>query len=131
MACSIYGTVFLKSVDTSGEEKSGEYIFGLLRQVICEVGPANVVQVCMDNASNCIVAGELVTNEWPSIFFTRCTCHCLDLLFEDIGKLSWVAPVLAKAIKIVAFVTRKPRVLAIFRGYSKKDLVRPAPTRFS
>ncbi|MCO5609496.1 hypothetical protein L7F22_063724 [Adiantum nelumboides] len=55
MACSIYGTVFLKSVDTSGEEKSGEYIFGLLRQVICEVGPANVVQVCMDNASNCIV----------------------------------------------------------------------------
>ncbi|MCO5553800.1 hypothetical protein L7F22_007326 [Adiantum nelumboides] len=50
MACSIYGTIFLKSVDTSGEEKSGEYIFGLLRQVICEVGPANVVQVCMDNA---------------------------------------------------------------------------------
>ncbi|MCO5608691.1 hypothetical protein L7F22_062905 [Adiantum nelumboides] len=39
MATSIYGSVFLKAVDTSGEVKTGEYIFGLLKDVIMDIGP--------------------------------------------------------------------------------------------
>ena len=113
MASSIHGAVFLKAVDTSGEYKSGEFIFEHLKQVILEVGPSNVVQVCMDNASNCILAGELIEHEWSSKFFTSCTCHCLDLLFEDIGKLEWVAKMLEEATKVVTFVTRKPTILIV------------------
>ena len=131
LVSSIHGTVFLKSVDTSGEYKSGEFIFQHLKQVIIEVGPTNVVQVCMDNASNCVVAGELVEREWPTIFFTRCACHCMDLLFEDIGKLPWISNVLEQALQVVTFVTRKSIVLALFRKLSKKDLVKPAKTRFA
>lgn len=58
MACSIHGAVFLKAVDTCGEEKSGEFIFEHLKQVILEVGLENVVQVCMDNTSNCVRVGD-------------------------------------------------------------------------
>ena len=90
-----------------------------------------MVHVCMDNATNCVGAGEMVEKEWPHIFFTRCACHCLDLLFEDIGKIGWIAKVLEDATKIVTFVTRKSTVLAIFRELSKKDLVKPAATRFA
>ena len=131
MVSCIYGSVFLKAVDTSGQYKSGEYIFEILKGAIQVVGPDNVVQVCMDNASNCVRAGELVEQEWPHIFYTRCTCHCLDLLFEDIGQLAWVKPVLAHATKVVTFVTRKHTVLALYRIFSKKELVKPAQTRFA
>ncbi|KAH7425863.1 hypothetical protein KP509_11G074300 [Ceratopteris richardii] len=123
--------MFLRSVDTSCEYKSGEYIFGILKDAILDVGPENVVQVCMDNATNCIKAGSLVEAEWPHIFFTRCTCHCLDLLFEDIGNITWIKSVLEDAQKVVVFVTSKPTILALFRKFSNKDLVKPAPTRFA
>ncbi|KAH7301454.1 hypothetical protein KP509_23G027600 [Ceratopteris richardii] len=105
--------------------------YGCTIEIIIEVGPENVVQVCMHNASNCVRAGEMVENEWPHIFFTRCACHCLDLLFEDIGKLEWVAKIIESACKIVKFVTRKEKVLALFRSLSSRDLIKPAPTRFA
>ena len=38
----VHGTMFLKSIDTSGYVKTGEYIFKLLKDVILEVGPSNV-----------------------------------------------------------------------------------------
>ena len=58
MTSYMYGSIFLKSVDTSGHVKIGEYIFNILKDVILEVGPLNVVQVCMDNATNCGGRGD-------------------------------------------------------------------------
>ena len=131
MATSAYGTVFLKSIDTSGECKSGEYIFKILKEVILDIGPSNVVQVCMDNATNCVAAGRMIEKEWPMIFFTRCTCHCLDLLFEDIGKCAWVHDVMKLATKLIVFITRKQHSLAMFRKFSEKELLKPSTTRFA
>ncbi|KAH7294567.1 hypothetical protein KP509_27G007800 [Ceratopteris richardii] len=111
-ACTIVsdGCFFLKSVDTSGHVKSGAFIFQHLKKVMLDVGPTNVVQVCIDNAANCIRAGEMVEKEWPTIMFTKCACHCLDLLFEDIGKIVWVANTISQA---------------------SKDLLKPCATRFA
>ena len=106
MASSMYSSVFLKSVDTSGHVKTREYIFNILKDVMLEVAPLNVVQVCMDNATNCVVAGEMIEKECSSIFYTRCTCHCVDLLFENIAKLSWIDNILRSTMKITVFITR-------------------------
>ncbi|KAH7437821.1 hypothetical protein KP509_05G090800 [Ceratopteris richardii] len=103
----------------------------ILKDAILDVSPKNVVQVCMDNVTNCIKAGGLVEAEWPHIFFTHCTCHCLDLLFEDIGNIAWIKSVLEDAQKVVVFVISKPTILALFRKFSSKDLVKQAPTRFA
>ncbi|MCO5551746.1 hypothetical protein L7F22_005250 [Adiantum nelumboides] len=81
MATSIHGSIFVKSNDTNEEYKLGEYIFGVLKDVIEEMRHENVVQICMDNATNCVLVGSLIEAKWPSSFFTKCTCHCLDLLF--------------------------------------------------
>ena len=70
--------MFLKSIDTSGHVKIGEYIFFILKDVILEVGPSNVVQVYTDNVANCVAAAHMIQNEWPSLFYTRCTCHDVD-----------------------------------------------------
>ena len=45
------GIHFLKVVDTSGETKDGAYIYGLLKEVIEEVGAQHIVCVIMDGAS--------------------------------------------------------------------------------
>ena len=131
LASSMFGLVFLRSVDTSEECKTGEYIFDILKATILEIGPTNVVQVCMDNASNCVAARHMIEKEWPMIFFTRCTCHCLDLLFEDIGKCAWVNDALRLGLKVTTFITRKQYVLAMFRKFSKKELLKPSTTRFA
>ena len=131
LASSLHGTMFLKSIDTSGHVKTGEYIFKILKDAILEVGPSNVVQVCMDNAANCVVAGHMIEKEWPSIIYTRCTCHCVDLLLEDIAKCAWIDAILRSAMKITGFITRKQYALAMFRKFSGKDLLKPSTTRFS
>mgnify|MGYP002775557581 FL=1 len=43
MASSMYGSIFFKSVDTSDHVKTREYIFNILKDVILEVGPLNVL----------------------------------------------------------------------------------------
>ena len=84
----------------------------------------NVVQVCMDNATNCVAIRRMIGREWPMIFFTRCTCHYLDLLFEDIGKCHYLdllfEDVLKLATKITVFITRKQYSLAMFHKFSEK-----------
>ena len=42
-------TVFLKSIDAPDKIKDNKYIYGLLKDVIKEVGEANVVQIVIDN----------------------------------------------------------------------------------
>ncbi|XP_024536498.1 uncharacterized protein LOC112348352 [Selaginella moellendorffii] len=125
MASNVQGSVFLKSVDSEGRTKTGEWIWVELKKVIQEVGEENVVQVITDNASNCVQMGELMTTEYPHILHSRCVCHVLDLLFEDIGSLSWVKPLVKGCNEVVTFITKKPRVLALFRKLSNRDLIKP------
>jgi hypothetical protein len=45
------GDIFIGSVDTTGHKKMKEYIVGELETCIEAIGPNNVTQICMDNAS--------------------------------------------------------------------------------
>ena len=51
MVYSKGSTIFLKSVDVLDKIKDNKYIYGLLKDVIKEVGEANVVQIVIDNGS--------------------------------------------------------------------------------
>ena len=90
-----------------------------------------MVQVITNNASNCRHMGRLLEAEFPSIVWTPCASHCLDLLMEDIGKLRWVKRVVQQAISIVTFFTMKVKVLATFREHSSLELKKPSSTRFA
>ncbi|XP_024524258.1 uncharacterized protein LOC112344189 [Selaginella moellendorffii] len=108
MVNSVRGSIFLKAVDSKNAKKTRAWLFKQLKQVIVKVGAENVVQVVMDNASNYMVMGELLQQEFPQIVHIRCICHIMDLLFEDIGALSWVQPFVDGCAKIVTFITSKP-----------------------
>jgi Protein of unknown function (DUF 659)/hAT family C-terminal dimerisation region len=127
---SPFGVEFVDAINASGEEKSGEYIFERLRKVIEDVGPKGVVQVIMDGASNCVSAGRKLEEEYPHLTFSKCAAHSLDLMLADIGKLPWVASIVATARDIVVFITNHQRLDHIFQGFAKKKLAKPAATRF-
>ena len=78
-------TIFLKSVDASDKIKDNKYIYGLLKDVIKEVGETNVVQIVTDNGSAFVKAGKLLMKKY-NLYWTPCAAHCIDLMFEDIAK---------------------------------------------
>lgn len=134
------GAEFLFSVDASSFTKSAEFIAGLLKRALEEVGKERVVQVVTDNAANCLAAGKLITDEFPWITHTPCATHSIDLLLEDFGKVPWVAEIVDAAHGVVKFITRHCKVLDVYRNAprvgpdGKKrgalELIKPVETRF-
>ncbi|CAI7864028.1 unnamed protein product [Closterium sp. NIES-54] len=86
--------VLVEVVDSKTTKKTGTYLSELIRTAICKVGDKKVVQVVMDNASNNKSAAAKLEPEYPSIFFTNCAAHCLDLMLHDIGSIDLVKRVL-------------------------------------
>ena len=117
LVVSSEGPTFLSSVDTSGNEKTAEYIAALIGERIVEVGQDKVVQVVMDSAASCVAAGKLIMKKYPSIVCSPCCAHCLDLLLEDIGKQQWIGHVIQQGRDIVKFVTNSVVKKHVFFGW--------------
>ena len=64
MVCCKGSTIFLKSIDASDNIKDNKYIYGLLNDVIKEVGEANVVQIVIDNRSAFVKDGKLLKKKY-------------------------------------------------------------------
>jgi hypothetical protein len=127
LVSSCKGTMFLDVIDIFelvGQPMTIEYIYGLIKNAIEIVGPENVVQMIIDNASNCKAMGDLVMKDYPSIVWTPCVTHYLDLLIVDIAKLLWIKDVITKVKHIVNFMTMKPKVLAIYRTFKDLELLK-------
>ncbi|KAL0906334.1 hypothetical protein M5K25_024821 [Dendrobium thyrsiflorum] len=126
-----YGTVFLRSVEASDEVKNAEFIFNLLDGVVEEIGEQLVVQVVTDNASAYKAAGHILMEKRKHLYWTPCAAHCIDLILEQLGDLPQHKNALSKAKKITKFIYNHSWVLALMRKFSKKEIIRPATTRFA
>eukprot|EP00252_Welwitschia_mirabilis_P022545 TRINITY_DN612_c0_g1_i10.p1 TRINITY_DN612_c0_g1~~TRINITY_DN612_c0_g1_i10.p1 ORF type:complete len:678 (-),score=124.38 TRINITY_DN612_c0_g1_i10:842-2875(-) len=132
MASSVSGTMFLKSINASGNVKNAEFIFEELKKVIMEVGEHKVVQVVTDNGSAYKAAGRLIMSHFPQIYWTPCAAHCIDLLLEDFAKIPWIKKVIRRAKYITKFVYAHPHLHHLFCQCSKgKEIIRPSTTRFA
>jgi len=72
-------TMFMKFVDASAKIKDERLLCELLDTFIKEVGPQSVVQVIMENVANYVVAGRLLMERYPNLFWTSCVAHCQRL----------------------------------------------------
>ncbi|XP_028126576.1 uncharacterized protein LOC114323229 [Camellia sinensis] len=79
------GTVFIKSIDTSGAIKNSMKLFEMLNDIANEIGEENVVQVVTDSASAYVGAGRLLEEKRTKLFWSPCAAHCLDLMLSDIA----------------------------------------------
>ncbi len=76
------------------------------------------------NVFNCKAMGNLVMRDYPSIVWTPCVIHYLDLLIKAIAKLLWIKDVITKAKHIVNFMTKKPKALAIHKTFKDLELLK-------
>ncbi|CAD6219201.1 unnamed protein product [Miscanthus lutarioriparius] len=68
----------------------------------------------------------------PTLFWSPCATHCLDLMLEEIGKLQAFKKTIARARRITTFIHRHERILSLMREKTGgADLMRPAVTRFA
>ena len=125
------GTYFLGSVDASSEIQDAFMLANLLENKINEIGKDKVVQVITNNGANYKAAGRILMDRIPSIFWSPCAAHCLDLMLEDIGGLKEFKKPIARARHITTFIYRHGRILSLMREKIVADLVRPAATRFA
>ncbi|WOH04149.1 hypothetical protein DCAR_0623557 [Daucus carota subsp. sativus] len=126
------GTFFLKSVDVSSEIQDAVMLANLFEKQIDEIGRDIVVQVVTDNGANFKAAGGLLCRRIPTLYWTPCAAHCLDLMLEDIAKLKEFDSTITHGRNITTFVYRQGRLLSAMREKTLGiDLVRTAATRFA
>ena len=130
MVYSKGSTIFLKSVDASDKIKDNQYIYDLLNDVFKEVGEENIVQIVTDNGSAFVKAGKLLMKKY-NLYWTPCAAHCIDLIFEDIGKRATVSELITNARKITNFIYNHGWLLAKMRKDCGGDIVRLGETRFA
>jgi len=78
------GPMFLKALDCSDEVKDRDFIAEQMRDVIMEVGHLNVVQIVTDNTLVCKAVGLIIEAKFPSIYWTPCVVHTLNLALKNI-----------------------------------------------
>ena len=68
-------------MDTTGNDKTMEYIAGLVCGEIEKIGPEKIVAVCMDGA--CKGAFPLITQKYPWMQCYTCLSHGIDLFLKN------------------------------------------------
>lgn len=126
------GTVFLRAYNATGEHKTAEYLGGLIREQLLDLGADNCVLIVTDNAAACKAAGALLEDEFPHISWLGCLAHCMDLTLKDIMELPW-AKALAKRIKSThKLILHHQAPHALFGKHSPTlTLLLPGMTRFA
>jgi hypothetical protein len=132
IASSPTRAMFLRVEDCSGEVRDRKFIVDILISAIEQVGPTNVVQVITDNALVCNAAGLIVESKYHHIFWIPCIVHNLNLILEEIeAKIEWIKEVRGQAREIIKFITNHHQCQAMYREYSKLELLKVAKTRYA
>jgi hypothetical protein len=136
------GAVFLKAENTQGEYKDKHYIADVILKSINEIGYQSVVQVITDNASVCRAAGLLIEAKYPTIFWTPCVVHTLNLALKSICSCSnegsllydacgWVTILAGEALLVKNFIMNHGMRLCMYQDNCKLKLLKVAETRFA
>ena len=106
-------------VNPMNESEFGlKLLYQLFREVVLYVGVENIVHMVNDNAANYVVAGRLLMEEFPSIFWSPCVAHCINLILQDIGKLQSVCCVVKHASGITKYIYNHCYPLYLMRKFT-------------
>ena len=67
-------------------------------------------------------AGKLLMKKY-NLYWTPCAAHCIDLMFEDIGKRAIVLELITNVRKITNFIYNHGRLVAKMRKACGGDIV--------
>ncbi|CAI7801542.1 unnamed protein product [Closterium sp. NIES-53] len=109
------GAMFSKSIDSGKDQKTGTYIADMLRPIVEEVEPQNVVALCTEGGSNYRSACQKLGVEFPHIELTPCTTHLIDLVLEDVGKMDWKKKLVDRGNDMINFLRKHHWTRAMLR----------------
>ncbi|GKU94540.1 hypothetical protein SLEP1_g8019 [Rubroshorea leprosula] len=130
------GSMFLKSIDTSGLTNDAETLERMFDEMVKEVGVENVVQFITDNDASYKAAGKRLEAKYSTFFWSPCAAHYIDLMLENFSNARYfpvINTTIGKARKVIKFIYNHSWVLALMRrDYTNgRDLCRPVVTRFA
>jgi hypothetical protein len=107
-------------------------LYKLFREVVLLVGPKNVIQIVINNATTYVAAGRMLELEFCTLHWSPCTAHCLNLMLQDIGKLDEVSDIVLHVAKVTKYVYNHCYALHLMRKHTGgREILRPAPTHFA
>ena len=89
-----------------------------------------MVQIVTNNGSTFVKMGKLLMKKY-NLYWTPCAAHCIDVMFEDIGKRDSVAQFIRNGRKITNFIYNHGWLLAKMRQICGGDIMRLGATRFA
>ncbi|KAL0345544.1 UNVERIFIED_CONTAM: hypothetical protein Sradi_4385700 [Sesamum radiatum] len=104
----------------------------LFAEIVEMVGVKNVVHLVTDNAANYKAVGRLLSEKFPTICWTPCAAHFVNLILKDIGELSHVKDCAILASKVTCYIYNNKWPLNWLRqreGWT--EVIRPGDTRFA
>ena len=127
------GLSFLKAVGVDNIDGAGNSAVSILRNMVMEVGPSNVIQIISHLGHATTYPESYTLSEFPHIFWSPCSSHSIHILLEDIAELDWLRPVVlcAKEIEkcIISFQNFSPCVFTQnLKGSSDSLFARIAPS---
>ncbi|KAM0852119.1 hypothetical protein ACQ4PT_051984 [Festuca glaucescens] len=126
------GTFFIDSVNISSLVANKELLVDLLEKKINDIGRDYVVQICTDNGANYKAAGRLLMERIPTLWWTPCAAHCLNLMLGSICKLKQFSECIADGKRVTTFIYMHTKILDEMRVKTNgKELVRAGATRFA
>jgi Protein of unknown function (DUF 659) len=76
--------------------------------------------------------GKLPEREFPTLYWSPCAAHCINLMLLDMGKLSEVGAVVDKASNITKYIYNHCYPLHLVRKFiGGKKILRSVPTHFA
>ncbi|KAL8556408.1 hypothetical protein ACS0TY_004014 [Phlomoides rotata] len=126
------GTIYVKSVDTSNIVKDVSTLCNLFVELVDWVGAKNIVHFVTDNGTNYKAIDVLHTDMYPSIKWSPCVVHCLNILLGDIGKMEIVSGHEKRASLVTKFVYNHAFLFAWLRkreGWT--TIIHLGPTRYA
>nr|KAJ0191048.1 hypothetical protein LSAT_V11C800433640 [Lactuca sativa] len=75
---------------------------------------------------NIVAALDTIPTKRPSIFWTSCATHTINLMLEGIGSLPRFKKILDQAKKLIIFIYAHHKTLAMMKSYTnKREIIRP------
>ena len=99
--------MFVKSTNDLQLVKTSEKLIEFLDILVKEIGEENIVKVITNNGNNYVLVGKLLEEKKSNLYWTLYVAyvvHCIELMFEDIGKLSLIRKRVQKGISFVGFI---------------------------
>ncbi|XP_023737709.1 uncharacterized protein LOC111885697 [Lactuca sativa] len=125
------GISFLKYVDASDIQTNATNMCNLFAKIVEMVGKNNVVQFVTDNAANYKLAGTKLSERYPTITWSPCAAHCLNLILKDVSELDNLKSLVTRASRVTVFIYNHKWPLNWLRkrpGW--KEIICPGATRF-